>query len=99
MNLEPLLTPMFIAAMGGGTLSLIIGRRQWMHAFCSVGGVCLYLQAVNQRDPLGQVLGALYTTFQIWAWWNGGGGNNTKRRLRRWARKFSPVRRTAPSLT
>lgn len=99
MNLEPLVTPMFVASMGGGTLSLLLGRHQWRYGFFTVAGVCLYLMAVNEHDPLGQVLAAVYTTFQVWAWWNGGGGNNTKRRLRRWARKFSPVRRTAPSLT
>lgn len=32
-----------------------------------------------------------------WVWWNGGGGDATKRRLRKWARKFTGVRRTAPA--
>ena len=32
-----------------------------------------------------------------WLWWHGGGGDDTKRRLRRWARGFTPVRRTAPA--
>jgi hypothetical protein len=32
----------------------------------------------------------------LWLWWNDGGGDDTKRRLKRWARKFTPVRRTAP---
>lgn len=99
MNLEPLLTPVFMASVGGGTLSLLIGRQQWRYGFLTVAGVCLYLMGVHERDPLGQILGAVYTTIQIWGWWNGGGGNNTKRRLRRWARKFSPVRRTAPQPT
>jgi membrane protein implicated in regulation of membrane protease activity len=31
-----------------------------------------------------------------WLWWNGGGGDGTRRRLRRWARRFQGVRRTAP---
>lgn len=29
----------------------------------------------------------------IWLWWNRGGG---KRRMKKWLRKFKPVRRTAP---
>ncbi|MFF8409015.1 hypothetical protein [Streptomyces omiyaensis] len=32
-----------------------------------------------------------------WLWWRHGGGDDTKRRLRRWARAFTPVRRTAPA--
>lgn len=39
--------------------------------------------------------GALAVT--VWVWWKSGGGDDTKRRLRRWARKFTPVRRTAPA--
>jgi hypothetical protein len=31
-----------------------------------------------------------------WGWWNGGGGDGTRRRLRKWARRFQGVRRTAP---
>lgn len=32
----------------------------------------------------------------LYCWWNNGGGDNTKRRLKKWAAKFKPVRRTAP---
>ena len=32
----------------------------------------------------------------VWLWWNSGGGDDTKRRLKRWARRFQGVRRTAP---
>lgn len=32
----------------------------------------------------------------LYQWWNGGGGDDTKRRLRKLARAFTPVRRTAP---
>ncbi|MFD7957004.1 hypothetical protein ACFV4X_26365 [Streptomyces ardesiacus] len=32
-----------------------------------------------------------------WLWWNRGGGDGTRRRLRRWARTFRGVRRTAPA--
>ncbi|MFD8901275.1 hypothetical protein [Streptomyces ardesiacus] len=32
-----------------------------------------------------------------WMWWNGGGGDGTKRRVRKWARRFRGVRRTAPA--
>lgn len=33
----------------------------------------------------------------VWAWWHRGGGDGTRRRLRRAARAFQGVRRTAPA--
>jgi membrane protein implicated in regulation of membrane protease activity len=43
------------------------------------------------------IIAALDAIF-IWNWWNKGGGSGTKRKLRKLARKFKPVRRTAPSM-
>ena len=33
--------------------------------------------------------------YLAWKWWTGDGDDNTKRRLRKWARRFRGVRRTA----
>lgn len=41
-------------------------------------------------------LAAGCTALSAWWWWNSGGGDGTKRRLKRWARRFQGVRRTAP---
>ncbi|MFJ4418241.1 hypothetical protein [Streptomyces sp. NPDC088925] len=42
-------------------------------------------------------LNAALTAWHAYAWWTGGGGDNTRRRLRETARRFTPVRRTAPA--
>ena len=52
---------------------------------------------LRTHDPLWALLETAACAFFAWQWWNGGGGDDTKRRLRRLARKFSPVRRTAPA--
>jgi hypothetical protein len=40
---------------------------------------------------------AVFAAFFGWVWWNRGGGNGPRRRLRRAARAFRGVRRTAPA--
>lgn len=52
-----------------------------------------------EHNHLWAVIDAVGFAWFAWKWWNGGGGDDTKRRLRRWARKFQPVRRTAPAGT
>lgn len=47
--------------------------------------------------PLGMSVNAGLSAYLGHAWWNGGGGGGTKRRLRSLARRFTPVRRTAPA--
>jgi hypothetical protein len=42
-------------------------------------------------------ISAAVMALSLWQWWNSGGGDDTKRRLRKWARKFQGVRRTAPA--
>lgn len=39
---------------------------------------------------------AMDTAILTYLWWTHGGGDGTKKRLRALARKFTPVRRTAP---
>ncbi|TDC03570.1 hypothetical protein E1265_36425 [Streptomyces sp. 8K308] len=54
------------------------------------------IQAIRQ-DAWGLAIwhAALCALF-TWFWWHHGGGDGTRRRLRRLARRFQPVRRTAP---
>lgn len=58
------------------------------------GGVALV--AIHEGDHLGAVLNSAVCAWHTWRWWNGGGGDDTKRRLRSAAKRFEPVRRTAP---
>lgn len=39
---------------------------------------------------------AVLAVLHAWIWWDSGGGGGTRRRLRRRARRWRPVRRTAP---
>ncbi|MGW2725645.1 hypothetical protein [Streptomyces sp. NPDC001492] len=39
---------------------------------------------------------AAVTAWCAYDWWHKGGGDGTRRRLKRWARRFQGVRRTAP---
>lgn len=36
------------------------------------------------------------TAYWTYQWWRHGGDDDTKRRLKKWGRAFTPVRRTAP---
>ncbi|PWI16044.1 hypothetical protein DI272_19125 [Streptomyces sp. Act143] len=47
-------------------------------------------------SPAGAAWDAGFAALFAWVWWNRGGGDGPRRRLRRWARKFHGVRRTAP---
>lgn len=51
---------------------------------------------ITQSTVGGSISGAA-AGYLGWKWWDGGGGDGTRRRLRRWARRFHGVRRTAPA--
>lgn len=65
--------------------------------WCAVGYV-LHLTGLGLEDAglvyrvIDMILGAGFAVH----WWHGGGGDGTRRRLRRAAEMFRPVRRTAP---
>lgn len=45
------------------------------------------------RAWLPACLFAMFAALFLWLWWHYGGG---RRRMKKWLRKFKPVRRTAP---
>jgi hypothetical protein len=61
---------------------------------CGTG--CMTVASAMMDNLLGGVLNAGVTAFALYHWWNNGGGDGTRRRVRRWARTFQGVRRTAP---
>lgn len=72
------------------------GRNTWN----AVGaGSMLWWTAADVLGHAGEIWimcdAAIFAWF-AYRWWTGGGGDDTKKRLRRWVRKWSPVRRTAP---
>jgi hypothetical protein len=85
--------------LGMGLVYLFANRIQLQRACYALGGVSFYIGDALAHDALGQIWQAAYTAFWAWQWWKGGGGDGTKRRLKKWARKFTPMRRTAPQLT
>jgi hypothetical protein len=56
------------------------------------GVVCAYL-----GWTIGTHIQAAVAAWSAWSWWHGGGGDDMKRRLKKWARRFQGVRRTAPA--
>jgi len=93
--------------MWAGMLSQWIGLLIWLRRFgfwraCgwyALSGGNFLIASVMEHDRWGAVWDAIWTAFYLWVWWNGGGGDKTKKRLKKLARKFSPVRRAAPQLT
>lgn len=88
-----------VAITFGGFVAFLRGRIKEYQSFgCGALGsfiVCVCL--ILQRDHgLALYINAAGCAGFAWGWWNGGGGDDTRKRLRRWARKFDPVRRTAP---
>jgi len=80
-------------------MTIIIGGAPIHQAFGvgAIGGAIEIVGYVLLHLPtfFTSVIAAIDAIF-IWAWWNKGGGNGTKRKLRKLARKFKPVRRAAP---
>lgn len=85
--------------LGMGLVLALRGRRQLAAALYAIGGFNFYVGAALAHDVGDQIWQAAWTTYWAWLWWQGGGGDKTKRRLKKLARKFTPVRRAAPQLT
>jgi hypothetical protein len=87
--------------IGYGMLFRIGWRKGWPQAclwfgiagcFWTVGDIMVHV------EPLA-IWTAVFTAYYLWVWWTkGGGGDRTKKRLKKWARKFQGVRRTAPQM-
>jgi hypothetical protein len=78
----------------------IVTGRIKRHSISGLIGAEFGAFAVNDIH-IGDHLWALVDTaacaWFAYQWWTGGGDDDTKRRLRDWGRKFTGVRRTAPS--
>lgn len=72
-----------------------ISRRTFYALIAASNGVALTASVAN-HDQGPASINAASMAISAWLWWQDGGGDDTKRRLRRWARKFQGVRRTAP---
>lgn len=89
-----------IAFMAGGWVRWVVsGMSSWWRAcgWWAVSAFFLLISDILDHDRAMSVWNTLWGAYYLYTWWNGGGGDKTKKRLKKWARKFSPVRRTAPS--
>ena len=74
-----------------------ISRRSY-DGLMSVAAGIFTICGVYTHNQLGALINGAMCAYWGYLWWNGGGGDDTKRRLRRLAHKFKPVRRTAPQV-
>jgi hypothetical protein len=75
-----------------------ISRRTFYAGIASGQGIGL-IGCVAGGYHAAAGIAAAGSTLAAWLWWNDGGGNDTRRRMKRWARRFQGVRRTAPVST
>jgi len=76
----------------------LFGRITWTQA---AGWMAVSSAASGVLSAVNGWTGNVYlctgiAAWMAWLWWNGGGGDGPRRRLKRWARRFQGVRRTAP---
>lgn len=86
-----------VCAVAGGWT----GRLKW-YQVDGLNGLSFGLYSIDsfqQHDWLWALFWTAACAFFTSQWWKGGGGDDTKRRLRRWAKAFTPVRRTAPAMS
>ncbi|MEU5596622.1 hypothetical protein [Streptomyces sp. NPDC020298] len=87
----------FVSALAARLKGII--NHHTLMGWCIVGNAINLVSAALRHDSLDGGICAGGTALAAWVWWNGGGGDDTKRRLRRLARKFQGVRRTASAAT
>jgi len=73
----------------------IITYRTYCLSMVVVCSVQFMIDKFMGNNSLADLQGGLVVVL-LFFWWNSGGGNDTRRRLRSLAKKFTPVRRTAP---
>ncbi|MFK0172621.1 hypothetical protein ACIQU5_27875 [Streptomyces sp. NPDC090306] len=80
-------------------IGVILGRLRAHQAWGTLALAWLlsWLQDVADGRRAVSYVDAALVAWCAWRWWKGGGGDNTRLRLRRLARRFTPVRRTAPT--
>ncbi|MGX1513969.1 hypothetical protein [Streptomyces collinus] len=93
----------YLLYVASGVLSgigLLLFARRRLETGCAVFAVATVVNGIAQgyEGDTGMVAlnAASFAVFVV-VWWIGGGGDRTRRRLRRTARAFRGVRRTAPA--
>ncbi|MGQ5606200.1 hypothetical protein [Streptomyces sp. EKS3.2] len=85
--------------VGSAIIAYALGRicRCKLWAGLTLGNAVNLIANViaDNRTMAGLCAGA--AALSLWMWWNGCGGDGTRRRLRKLARRFRGVRRTAPA--
>lgn len=79
-----------------GILCLALRRPRTGYGLLTLAYTALGVSRLMEQDGLAAVDAGLAAGC-AWAWWKHGGGDGTRRRLRRAARAFRGVRRTAPA--
>lgn len=79
--------------------ALFAGRIKLYQAagLASVASAVFMVNSVLLGSTGFAVVDAGMVAFYAYLWWRGGGDDDTKKRLRKIAKAFRPVRRTAPS--
>lgn len=84
---------------GGALAGYFLGRisETTANAVWAVANFLSGIAFVLESDPFWACWCAGISAWCAYSWWHGGGGDGTRRRLKKWARRFQGVRRTAPS--
>jgi hypothetical protein len=87
------------AVLAAALAAFLLGRIGWrtLHGGDAAANALILLGNVIDGSTTLASASAAVMALSLWHWWNSGGGDDTKRRLRKWARGFRPVRRTAPA--
>ncbi|MFK0172622.1 hypothetical protein ACIQU5_27880 [Streptomyces sp. NPDC090306] len=80
----------------GGLATGRLSQRQYLAGMAAATAIGAVVCVITHDTTWASVNSGSFAVI-IWLWWQSGGGDDTKRRLRPLARRFSPVRRTAPS--
>lgn len=83
-------------SLAGVLLLFLTTHQRTGYALVAWGVALSGLRNVLGGHALWAAIDAGLTAWVLWMWWHRGGGDGTRRRLRRWARRFQGVRRTAP---
>ncbi|MFJ8153899.1 hypothetical protein [Streptomyces sp. NPDC094468] len=72
-------------------------RHHQMFGLSAIAFVLWGLDDLRHAHPITTLYDAAAAAAFAHMWWHGGGGDSTRRRLRQLRRRFTGVRRTAPS--
>lgn len=75
---------------------MLFGTQSATAGWCAIACGLFCVTSVVDGSPKAASMNAGAAAFFIWSWWNSGGGDGTRRRLRKSARTFRGIRRTAP---